>query len=69
MIKEKVILRHEVYNVYSSEMQERMKVYFDLTKKYQECNNVCQNVPNNQNCNLECEKIYNEYAQILKTTI
>ena len=30
MIKEKVILRHEVYNVYSSEMQERMKVYFDL---------------------------------------
>lgn len=38
MIKEKVILRSEVYNIYSSEQQERMKVYFQLTERIEFAN-------------------------------
>lgn len=34
MIKKEVLHRAEVKTVYSSEKQERMKVYFDLTEQY-----------------------------------
>lgn len=34
MIKKEVLLRSEVRTVYSSERQERMKVYFDLNEQY-----------------------------------
>jgi hypothetical protein len=32
MIKEKIVLRSEVYQIYSSEQQQRMRVYFKLNE-------------------------------------
>lgn len=34
MIKKEVLHRTDIKTVYSSEKQERMKVYFELTDKY-----------------------------------
>ena len=46
MIKRDVLHRADIKTVYSSERQERMKVYFDLTEKYNECVEPCKLQPN-----------------------
>ncbi|CAK60168.1 unnamed protein product (macronuclear) [Paramecium tetraurelia] len=66
MIKEKVILRSEVYHVYSSEQQERMKVYFDLSEKYQKCLEPCQKLVEGEICKKNCENIFNDYTKLLQ---
>lgn len=45
MIKKQVIHRAEVKTVYSSERQERMKVYFQLTQEYNDCLEPCKLQP------------------------
>lgn len=46
-----------------------MKVYFELTEQYNQCIEPCKLQPNEarEQCLNECEKIYDQYAQILKS--
>ncbi|EAS04257.1 hypothetical protein TTHERM_00299750 (macronuclear) [Tetrahymena thermophila SB210] len=69
MLKKDVFLRKDVYTVYSSEKQERMKVYFQLTEEYNECMEKCTNLTDEskQECVNECEKIYDQYVDKLET--
>lgn len=64
MIKREVLHRAEVKTVYSSEKQERMKVYFELTEKFKECMEPCKLNPveAQDECKAECEKIYDQYV-------
>lgn len=68
MIKREVIHRADVKTVYSSEKQERMKVYFELQQKYEECLEPCKLQPAEyqQECKKDCEKIFDQYVEILK---
>jgi hypothetical protein len=68
MIKRDVLHRADIKTVYSSERQERMKVYFELSEQYNQCIEPCKLQPNEakEDCLNECEKIYDQYAQILK---
>lgn len=64
MIKREVVHNKDVKTVYSSEKQERMKVYFDLTNQYNECMEPCKMNPPElrDGCQAECEKIYEKYV-------
>ena len=66
-IKKEVICRSEIYQIYSSEYQERMKVYFKLTEQYQKCLQTTENTDELQSDfsqNL-CEHIYDDYSKSL----
>ena len=56
MIKREVLHRAEIKTVYSSERQERMKVYFELSDQYNECLEPCklQPVQEQEECQKEC---------------
>lgn len=45
-----------------------MKVYFELTEQFNQCIEPCRLQPNEakEECLLECDKIYDQYAQLLK---
>lgn len=45
MIKRDVLHRADIKTVYSSERQERMKVYFELSEQYQQCIEPCKLQP------------------------
>ena len=45
MIKRDVLHRADIKTVYSSERQERMKVYFELTDDYNNCIEPCKLQP------------------------
>lgn len=62
-IRKDVIGRHEVYTIYSSEMKERMKVYFGLTEKYNQCKKTCSSF--DEDCEEMCSKIYDSYSDSL----
>lgn len=66
-IKKEVVTRTEVYTVYSSEMQERMKVYFDLTQEYNTCLGECPAIDDESKlrCETICSKVYDKYALML----
>jgi len=66
-IKKEVILRSEVMTVYSSEMQERMKVYFQLQEKFEECKSKCINSQASEDghCEKLCGSIFDDYAKQL----
>ena len=68
MITKEVLHRTQVKTVYSSERQERMKVYFQLTEEVKACLEPCklQPSPIQDQCKQECEKIYDKYVDILK---
>ena len=66
-LKKEVDLRNRKFIVYSSEMKERMKIYFNLTTKYNKCLITC---PKNddyskKNCEKLCEKVYDKYSELL----
>jgi hypothetical protein len=60
MIKKDVLHRTDIKTVYSSERQERMKVYFELSEQYNQCIEPCKLQPNEERerCMGECEKIF-----------
>lgn len=66
-IKKEVIGRSEVYTIYSSEMKERMKIYFQLTEKYNNCKKSCPifDMDSEKECEELCNKVYDDYSQIL----
>jgi hypothetical protein len=45
MIKRDVLHRADIKTVYSSERQERMKVYFELTEEFNQCVEPCKMQP------------------------
>ncbi|KRW99837.1 hypothetical protein PPERSA_10956 [Pseudocohnilembus persalinus] len=61
-------LLEEYVRVYSSERQERMKVYFELSEEYEQCKEKCINLPEipQQNCLKNCEQVFDKYADILQ---
>jgi hypothetical protein len=67
-IKKEVVTRTEVYTIYSSEMQERMKVYFDLTEEYNKCMHQCPKIDeaSENQCEQACSTIYDKYALLLQ---
>jgi ribosomal protein S17E len=67
-IKKEVVTRTEVYTVYSSEMQERMKVYFDLTQEYNTCLTECPAIDEESKtrCEAICGKVYDKYPLLLQ---
>ena len=68
-LKKVVQTRTETYTIYSSEMQERMKVYFDLTEEYSSCMSKCPKIDeqSDQQCEKVCGSIYDKYALLLKS--
>jgi hypothetical protein len=50
MIKKDVLLRSEIRTIYSSEKQERMKVYFELTERIKLVRQVSNNAHNSAKC-------------------
>ena len=67
-IKKEVVTRTETYTIYSSEMQERMRVYFDLTEEYNTCMYQCPkfDADSENVCEQACSTIYDKYALLLK---
>lgn len=67
-IKKEVVTRREIYTINSSEMQERMKVYFDLTEQYKTCLSHCPKVDKSseEECEKACGTVYDKYALMLK---
>ena len=63
-IKKEVITNSEVYTIYSSERQERMKVYFQLHKEFENCMVECPrfDLDSQKDCENTCAKIYDKYA-------
>ena len=59
-----MITNSEVYTIYSSERQERMKVYFQLQKEYEACITECPrfDLESQTSCENTCSKIYDKYA-------
>ena len=66
-IKKQVITNSEIYTIYSSERQERMKVYFKLQKEFDECMVECPkfDLESQRECEENCGKIYDKYALML----
>ena len=67
VLKKEVNLRHSKFTVYSSEMKERMKIYFKLNQKYNQCFQSC---PKNdeldkKKCDKLCDKVYDKYSEML----
>ena len=66
-IKKEVVLRSEIYTIYSSEMQERMKVYFQLQEQYKTCKDNCVGSSTDDTfCENLCSKIFDDYAKKLE---
>ena len=63
-IKKEVITNSEVYTIYSSERQERMKVYFKLSQEFDSCMVECPkfDLESQKACENTCSKIYDKYA-------
>lgn len=67
-LKKEVHTRTETYTIYSSEMQERMRVYFDLTQEYNQCIEKCPTFDKESEaqCEKVCSAVYDKYALLLK---
>ncbi len=67
-LKKEVHTRTDTYTIYSSEMQERMKVYFTLTQEYNECIEKCPTFDKESEarCEQVCSSVYDKYALMLK---
>lgn len=67
-IKKEVVTRTETYTIYSSEMQERMKVYFDLSEEYNKCMHQCPKIDESSEkaCEQACSVVYDKYALLLQ---
>ena len=71
-IEREVILKNEIYTVNSSEMQERMKLYFSLTEEFNKCFKACEKSFFDLNkeeikkeCDNKCDKVYDLYSKML----
>jgi len=66
-IKRELILRSEVMTIYASEMQQRMKFYFQLQEKFEDCQNKCMNSQTSEDgyCEKLCGSIFDDYAKQL----
>ena len=66
-IKKEVQLATNIYTIYSSEKQERMKVYFQLNQEYNQCMSMCPrtDVGSEKECDKQCSLVYDKYALLL----
>lgn len=67
-VKREVITRTETYTIYTSEMQERMRVYMDLSEQYKTCMSKCPTYDKESEveCEKACSTVYDKYALLLK---
>jgi hypothetical protein len=66
--KKEVILRHDIYQIYTSEKQERMKIYFELNDEFNQCLRDCPKYDEHQEaqCETQCEVVYEKYPYLLQ---
>jgi hypothetical protein len=66
-LEKEIDLRSKKMTIYSSEMKERMKIYFKLQKKYEKCFSSCPKEDEESRlvCSNLCDKVFDQYSQIL----
>lgn len=67
-VKREVTTRTETYTIYTSEMQERMRVYFDLSEEFNKCMTRCPQFDKDSEaeCEKACSTVFDKYALLLK---